>query len=95
MLCYEMANMQAILSGRVHTTPMHDCMQRKVKIIFYVQKRAQLFLSVKVGVAHNDRSHNSYTNANYAGCANLTISCIVSIALSHFHFYQYVLDSRG
>ena len=75
MLCYEMANMQAIISGRVHTTPMHDCMQQKVKIISMYKKELN-FLSVKVGVAHNDRSHNSYTNANYAGCANLNISCI-------------------
>ena len=75
--------MQSIKSMHVRATDMHDCMQLKVKtIVFHAQSTEETSL-IKVGVAHDDRSRSFSTIANYAGCINLTVSCIKTSCQLH------------
>ena len=80
----------------VHATVMHDCMQLKVKIIvFHAQSidlqrfyyRNKLSFQVLRLVWHtlidrDDRLRSFNTIANYAGCANLTLTHPVSTSLN-------------
>ena len=108
MFHYEMTNTQSIKSLQVCAKDMHDCMQLKVKIIifhaqsidlqrFYYRKKLN-FRVLRLmwhTMIDDDRSRSFSRVANYAGCANLTVSGIKTSCWYNFHLYQYALNSKG